>query len=159
VTWLQAIDSLAPILAVPPVLALWRWQARRGTEPKELGKIGIGMALMGVAFLWLALGSGAAQTPFLWVVGFHLMLNTGWLYLVPTMNALFSRCAPVAVTGLMLGAVQFAVFIGSTLSGWLGRFYETMDVQAFWVMHAAFPLAGAALMWALRGRLGRVLQL
>lgn len=159
VTWLQAIDSLAPILAVPPVLALWRWQARRRGEPKELGKIGIGLALMGVAFLWLAGGSGAQQTPFLWVVGFHLMLNVGWLYLVPTMNALFSRCAPMAVTGVMLGAVQFAVFIGSTMSGWLGRFYETMDVQAFWVMHAAFPLAGAALMWLLRGRLGRVLRL
>lgn len=159
VTWLQAIDSLAPILAVPPVLALWRWQARRAREPKELGKIGIGMALMGVAFLWLAAGSGAQRTPFLWVVAFHLLLNIGWLYLVPTMNALFSRCAPVAVTGLMLGAVQFAVFIGSALSGWLGRFYETMDVAAFWVMHAAFPLAGAALMWVLRGRLWRVLRL
>jgi POT family proton-dependent oligopeptide transporter len=159
VTWLQAIDSLAPILAVPPVLALWRWQARRGAEPGELGKIGIGMALMGIAFLWLALGSGAAKTPFLWVVGFHLMLNTGWLYLVPTVNALFSRTAPLAITGLMLGAVQFAVFIGSTLSGWLGRFYETMDVSAFWLMHAAFPLAGAAIMWAVRGKLGRVLRL
>jgi POT family proton-dependent oligopeptide transporter len=163
VTWLQAIDSLAPILAVPPVLALWRWQASRGREPKELGKIGIGMALMGIAFLWLALGSGpisaGAKTPFLWVVGFHLVLNTGWLYLVPTMNALFSRTAPIAITGVMLGAVQFAVFLGSTLSGWLGRFYETMDGPAFWVMHAAFPLAGAAIMWAVRGRLGRVLRL
>ncbi|MFZ4381018.1 MAG: peptide MFS transporter [Sandarakinorhabdus sp.] len=159
VTWLQAIDSLAPILAVPPVLALWRWQAARGREPKELGKIGIGMALMGAAFLWLAAGSGSARTPFLWVVVFHLTLNTGWLYLVPTMNALFSRSAPVAVTGVMLGAVQFAVFVGSTMSGWLGRFYETMDAPAFWVMHAAFPLAGAAVMWAARGRLGRVLKL
>ncbi|WP_353217728.1 MFS transporter [Sandarakinorhabdus sp.] len=159
VTWLQAIDSLAPILAVPPVLALWRWQAARGNEPKELGKIAIGMALIGTAFLWLALGSGAGKTPFAWVVVFHLVLNTGWLYLVPTMNALFSRSAPVAVTGVMLGAVQFAVFVGSTMSGWLGRFYETMATPTFWLMHAAFPLAGAAVMWALRGRLGQVLKL
>jgi POT family proton-dependent oligopeptide transporter len=159
VTWLQAFDSLAPILAVPPVLALWRWQAARGQEPKELGKIGIGMALMGVAFLWLALGSGASKTPILWVVVFHQLLNTGWLFLVPTVNALFSRTAPMAITGLMLGAVQFAVFIGSTVSGWLGRFYETMDASAFWALHAAFPITGAAIMWAVRGRLGRVLRL
>lgn len=159
VTWLQALDSLAPILAVPPVLALWRWQATRGREPRELGKIGIGMALMGVAFLWLAFGSGATKTPILWVVAFHLILNVGWLYLVPTVNALFSRTAPAAVTGVMVGCVSFGVFIGSTLSGWLGRFYETMDVQAFWVMHAAFPLAGAAIMWLVRGRLGAVLKL
>jgi POT family proton-dependent oligopeptide transporter len=159
VTWLQAFDSLAPILAVPPALALWRWQAARGKEPKELGKIGIGMALIGSAFVWLAVGSGPAPTPILWVVVFHLVLNTGWLYLVPTVNALFSRTAPLAITGVMLGAVQFAVFLGSTISGWLGRFYETMYISAFWLLHAAFPLTGAAIMWAVRGRLGRVLKL
>ena len=159
VTWLQAFDSLAPILAVPPALALWRWQAKRGKEPKELGKIGIGMALMGSAFVWLAAGSGSAPTPILWVVVFHLVLNTGWLYLVPTVNALFSRTAPMAITGVMLGAVQFAVFLGSTISGWLGRFYETMDISTFWLLHAAFPLSGAAIMWLVRGRLARVLKL
>lgn len=163
VTWLQAIDSLAPILAVPPVLALWRWQAARGKEPGELGKIGIGLALMGSAFVWLALGSGlllgAQKTPFLWVVVFHLTLNTGWLFLVPTVNALFSRTAPIAITGVMLGATNFAVFIGSTASGWLGRFYETMDGPAFWLLHAAFPLGGAAIMWLARGRLAAVLKL
>lgn len=163
VTWLQAIDSLAPILAVPPVLKLWRWQAARGRDPGELGKIGIGLALMGAAFVWLALGSGlllgADKTPFLWVVVFHLTLNTGWLFVVPTVNALFSRTAPAAITGVMLGATSFAVFIGSTLSGWLGRFYETMDGPAFWLLHAGFPLAGAAIMWAVRGRLAAVLKL
>lgn len=159
VTWLQALDSLAPILAVPPVLALWRWQATRGREPRELGKIGLGMALMGAAFLWLALGSGAQKTPILWVVAFHLILNVGWLYLVPTVNALFSRTAPAAVTGVMVGCVSFGVFIGSTLSGWLGRFYETMDVQAFWLLHAAVPLAGAAILWLVRRRLAAVLRL
>jgi proton-dependent oligopeptide transporter, POT family len=163
VTWLQAIDSLAPIVAVPPVLALWRWQAARGREPGELGKIGIGLALMGGAFVWLSLGSGlllgARQTPFLWVLVFHLVLNTGWLFVVPTVNALFSRTAPLAITGVMLGATNFAVFIGSTTSGWFGRFYETMDAPSFWLLHAAFPLGGAAIMWVVRGRLAAVLKL
>ena len=163
VSWLQAFDSLAPIMAVPPVLALWRAQAAAGRVPGELGKIGIGMALMGGAFIWLALGSGIllgqGQTPILWVVMFHLILNVGWLYLVPTVNALFSRTAPPAVTGVMLGAVQFGVFIGSTMSGWLGRFYERMAAADFWLLHAAFPLAGAALLWLVRGRLAKVLRL
>ncbi len=163
VTWLQAFDSLAPILAVPPVLALWRAQAQRGRVPGELGKIGIGMALMGGAFVWLAAGSGLllgqGKTPILWVVVFHFVLNIGWLYQVPTVNALFSRTAPLAITGVMLGAVSFSVFIGSTMSGWLGRYYETMAAPAFWLMHAAFPLAGAAVMWLVRGRLARILKL
>jgi POT family proton-dependent oligopeptide transporter len=34
-----------------------------------------------------------------------------------------------------------------------------MDGPAFWLLHAGFPLAGAAIMWAARGRLAAVLKL
>ncbi len=158
VTWLQSIDSLAPILALPLVLGLWRWQARSGREPGELGKIGIGCALIAVSFAWLAAGATDA-TPFAWVIVFHIVLNTGWLYVVPTTNALVARTAPVAVTGVMLGMVQGAIFVGSTAAGWLGRFYLTMPAPQFWLLHAAVPAAGAVAMLVFRKPLGRVLKL
>ena len=158
VTWLQAIDSLAPILAVPPVLWLWRRQARAGCEPNELGKIGIGCALIAAAFAWLAAGS-VATTPFAWVIVFHIVLNIGWLYLVPTVRALVARTAPIAVTGVMLGVSQVAIFVGSTGAGWLGRYYATMPAPQFWLIHAAVPAAGALAMLAFRRPLARVLRL
>lgn len=156
VTWLQAFDSLVPIIAVPPVLALWRAQAARGREPTELGKIGLGCAIIGVAFLWLALGS-AGRTPLAWVVVFHTVLNIGWLYLVPTTSALFSRVAPAAVTGVVVGSISSGVFIGSTVSGWLGRFYEVLPPQLFWLLHAGVALAGALVMLLGRHRLAAML--
>src|SRR5262249_44346877 len=42
VPWLSAIDSLAVIVMAPPILLLWRAQARRVREPDELRKLGIG---------------------------------------------------------------------------------------------------------------------
>jgi POT family proton-dependent oligopeptide transporter len=158
VTWLQAIDSLAPIVAVPPVLWLWRRQAAKGREPDELGKIGIGCALIATAFLWLALGAGG-KTPFLWVVVFHIVLNTGWLYVVPIANSLFARAAPPAVTALMIGVLQLSIFLGSTGAGWLGRFYETMAPRPFWLIHAAIPAAGAVVMALGAKRIARGLRL
>ncbi len=158
VTWLQAIDSLAPIAAVPPVLWLWRRQAGRGREPGELGKIGIGCALIAAAFLWLALGA-TGKTPFLWAVMFHIVLNTGWLFVVPIANGLFTRAAPAAVTGVMVGVLQLSIFLGSTGAGWLGRFYETMTPRAFWLVHAAIPAAGALVMWLGRKPIARGLRL
>lgn len=158
VTWLQAIDSLAPIAAVPPVLWLWRTEAAQGREPGELGKIGIGCALIAVAFLWLALGA-SAKTPFLWVVVFHIVLNTGWLYVVPIANGLFARAAPPAATALMIGVLQLSIFLGSTGAGWLGRFYETTPPRTFWLIHAAIPAAGALAMWLFRRRIARGLRI
>ena len=42
VPWLQSLDGLAPFLLLPPILGLWRWQARRCREPTEATKIAIG---------------------------------------------------------------------------------------------------------------------
>src|ERR1044072_8683050 len=33
IPWLQALDSLSPLLTLPPMLWYWAWQARRGREP------------------------------------------------------------------------------------------------------------------------------
>ena len=46
-SWFNSIDSFASIVVVPPLVALWAWQARRGREPTDVEKIGIGCALTG----------------------------------------------------------------------------------------------------------------
>ena len=38
--WFNSVDSFASIVAVPPLVALWAWQARRGREPASIAKIG-----------------------------------------------------------------------------------------------------------------------
>src|SRR3546814_17833972 len=48
-SWFNSIDAFVSIIAVPPLVAWWRWQARRGREPGDIGKIAIGSALTGAA--------------------------------------------------------------------------------------------------------------
>jgi len=138
-TWLQAVSAIVGITLAPVLIAYWNAQARRGTEPNALGKMAIGCALAALAYGWLALAvvlSGADKVPLVWALGFHLVVQSGYLFVYPIGMALFSRAAPVAITSLMIGIYFLSVFAGSLLVGWVGQFYERMSVPAFWLLHA-----------------------
>jgi POT family proton-dependent oligopeptide transporter len=144
-TWLQAVSALVGIVMAPVLIGLWTRQARRGDEPPPLGKMAIGCGLAVVAYGLLALAaalSGPAKVPLIWALGFHLVVQTGYLFVYPIGMALFSRAAPPAVNSLMIGVYFLSVFAGSLLVGWVGQFYERMSAPAFWLLHSA--AAGAA---------------
>ncbi len=145
IPWLQSLDGLSPLVMLPPVLAFWRWQAKRGSEPDDLGKVVTGCLIFAAGTLWLALGdqlAGPARVPILWAVAFHLLSNLGWLYFTPIMAALFVEAAPSGLRGVMTGVNFSAIFFASLTSGRLGGLYEVMSPQAFWVLHAAIVGAG-----------------
>jgi POT family proton-dependent oligopeptide transporter len=157
VPWIQSVDGLAPLVTMPLVVAVWRRQARRSSEPDEFTKLVIGCFLFGIATAWLAAGHllfhDGARIPLAWALGFHLGSNFGWLYFVPTVNALFVRTAPASVSALMLGVYYLSVFSGSLVSGRLGVFYERLDPQQFWMLHAAIVATGGCLILLFSRRL------
>ncbi|MBL8265830.1 peptide MFS transporter [Steroidobacter sp.] len=148
VTWFQSLDTLAVLALAPVVIWIWRRQARRQAEPRELAKIAIGcLAFMGACFL-LALGETAADTAkvsLLWPTVFHFCCAVGYLYVWPVTLSLVSRAAPAAVNGMMVGAYYLAIFAGGIFSGWLARFYEMLTPAQFWLMHGLVVGCGAAL--------------
>jgi POT family proton-dependent oligopeptide transporter len=149
VPWLQSLDGLAPFICLPPVLMLWRAQAARGREPDEPTKIAIGCFLFSAGTMLLAgagwVTDGAGRTPLPVAVAFHLVSNLGWLFVVPTLIALYSRLAPPTVNATLLGVNAASVTLGSFVSGRLGGAYEHLSPAAFWALHAALVAAGGVL--------------
>ncbi len=137
-TWLQAVSAIVGITLAPLLIALWTAQAKRGREPSALGKMVIGCVLAAAAYALLALAvtvSGVAKVPLIWALGFHLIVQSGYLFVYPVGMALFSRAAPPAINSLMIGIYFLSVFAGSLLVGWVGQFYEKMSASAFWLLH------------------------
>ena len=161
-SWFNSVDSTGSILAAPVLIMLWAWQARRKVEPDSLGKIGIGMVLICLSALLLAGGSAlspaSGQVSVGWALAGFLAMGLSWLYYWPTLLALVSRDAPRSVTGAMVGAAFLSPFIAHTAAGWIGSFYDQMSPATFWTMDAGIAALGAALVFALRGPLGRVLN-
>ena len=150
VTWLQSVSAIVGIAAAPLLVRLWTAQARSGREPPALGKQAIGCGLAVLAYGLLALASalsGPRPVPLPWALGYHLLLQVGYLFVYPIGMAVFSRAAPPAITGVMIGVYFMSVFAGSLLVGWVGQFYDRLPAPAFWLLHAgAAGLAGAILL-------------
>jgi proton-dependent oligopeptide transporter, POT family len=161
-SWFSSVDSIGSILAAPVLIVLWTWQARRKFEPDSLGKIGIGMLLICLSALVLAVGSALSSAPGQvavgWALSGFLLMGLAWMYYWPTLLALVSQAAPRSVTGAMMGAAFLSPFIAHTAAGWVGSFYDQMSPATFWTMDAGIAAFGAALVFALRGPLGRVLD-
>ncbi len=141
VPWLQSLDGLAPAVYVPLVILLWRWQARRGTEPGLFTKIGMGCLIFSGSMLMLAaapLLAGTDGLAPLWLpVLFHLVSNWGAVYYAPVMQTFYAARAPESWRGSLLGLETLSVSVASILSGMMGSWYETTTPMVFWMLNAA----------------------
>jgi POT family proton-dependent oligopeptide transporter len=161
-SWFASADSIGSILAAPVLIALWAWQARRGSEPSSVTKIGIGTALVALAALVFAAGNLGTSEPdsvhIGWALGGYLLMGLAWMYYWPTMLSIVSRCAPPAITSTLMGVAFLSPFIGHTLMGWVGSFFDKMSPSTFWTIDAAIAIAGAIIILLLRRFLTRGLE-
>jgi POT family proton-dependent oligopeptide transporter len=159
VAWFNSIDPLVSILSVPVLIALWKWQERRGGEPREIAKIATGAAIASIANLLLVIGSVTfVRVPVLFPMLYDVLLGVAFLYYWPTLLALVSRAAPPAIKSTMMGVAFLTLFLSNITIGRLGGFYEHMKPTAFWAIHAAIAATGALLALVFARPLGRILD-
>jgi len=161
-SWFNSVDSFASILAAAPLVALWAWQARRGTEPGGIVKVAIGSAIIGVSALLMAAGSMGLQdggkVSVLWALAGFFGMGIAFMWYWPVLLALVSKAAPAKVNSTLMGGAFLSLFVGSTTMGWVGSFYDQMSPAAFWTLDAAIGFAGALLAFALHRPLSRILD-
>jgi proton-dependent oligopeptide transporter, POT family len=161
VTWFQSATALASLLLPALLLPYWEWRAQRGAAVGNIGKIAWGCGFSTLAFGGLAALAWSAQTggrvSWLWLLGFHMLYSMGYLFVWPVGLSLFARNAPAAVNSMFIGVYYTAVFLANNTVGWLGRLYERMTPEDFWLLHMAFVLAGLLALLLLRPWLQSVL--
>jgi POT family proton-dependent oligopeptide transporter len=158
VAWFNSIDPFASILAVPPLIALWRRQAVRGGEPNEIAKIATGAWIAASANLLVAAACLLApRTSVLVPILYDVLLGIAFLYYWPTLLALVSRAAPPGLKATLMGCAFLSLFLADITLGWLGSFYEHMTPAMFWSLHAAIAATGGILAMVLARPLGRIL--
>jgi POT family proton-dependent oligopeptide transporter len=161
-SWFNSVDSFASIIVAPFLVALWGWQARRNAEPSAMTKIAIGAAITGISGLLLAAGSLTAfngQVSVLWPLLGWFGMGFGFMWYWPITLALVSKAAPTKVNSTLMGGTFLSLFVGSTLMGWVGSFYDQMSNAAFWTLDASIALAGAIVILAVKRPVNRILGL
>jgi POT family proton-dependent oligopeptide transporter len=155
-------------LFTPFIVALWGWQAARGSEPSTVSKMAIGCFLNAASYLVLVLaawqagtdptGSGGGKASWLWLAAYFVVITIGELYLSPTALALVSRVAPAGFLSMMMGVWLATSFYGGFLAGYLGSFWSVMAKGDFFLMIAIISgLAGIAV-WGFNRPLRAILK-
>lgn len=159
--WFNSIDAFVSIVAVPPLIYLWTLQQRRGSEPSDVAKIGIGAAIaaasagMIVLGIWLAGGGKVGVIyPVLACVG----MGIAFLYYWPPLLALISRTAPPSINATMVSGAYLALFVGNILMGWVGSYYEKMTPAQFWMLDGLIAGTGALIVLLFGRKLDRALE-
>ena len=161
-SWFASMDSIGAILAAPALVIFWAWQAKRGSEPSSVTKVGIGSVIIAIAALLFAYGnmghSGPDSVDAGWAIAGWLIMGLAWMYYWPTTLAIVSRAAPAGMASILMGVAFLSPFIGHVLAGWIGSYFDQMHPSVFWAMDAAIALAGGILILLFRKRLQAALE-
>lgn len=161
-SWFASADSIGAIAAAPLLISFWAWQSKRASEPGSVTKIGIGTAIVAFSAMLLSIGNWGTSAPDSvgsgWAIAAWLIMGLAWMYYWPTTLALVSRCAPASVTATLMGVAFLSPFVGHTLAGWVGSYFDQMSPSAFWAMDAGIAAGGAIVILLFRERLARGLE-
>ncbi len=162
VTWLISLDAFISSGTILASVAFWRWWASRRREPNEIAKLVIGGFISAAAPLLLALASAneaasGHKVGLGWGVAFHIVNDIGFANVFPVGLALFSRAAPKAIAGLMLGVYYLHLSACNLMVGRLGGLLETLGPVKFWLMHAGLVAGGTVVLLIMGLLFGRLL--
>jgi POT family proton-dependent oligopeptide transporter len=160
-TSFNALDGLFCIMAVPLLIVLWQWQAKRGREPHDLSKITIGYLIIAAANLMMVVPAGwvdkGETVSAFWPVALYALNALGFIFFWPTQLALYSRAAPAQVNSTMMGILFLSIFVANLLVGTLAGLWETLSHASFFALHAAFAFGAFLIMLIAMRPIGRLL--
>jgi POT family proton-dependent oligopeptide transporter len=161
-TWFQAFNPFMIFAFTPFVVALWAWQAKRGSEPSTVVKMAIGcfgVALANLIMVGAAWQSaGAPDASWLWLLAYFAVITIGELYISPIGLSLVSKLAPARMISMLMGLWLATSFTGNFIAGWLGSFWSTMDKTMFFLMIAGIAMIAGAVILAFDRPLSRIIR-
>jgi POT family proton-dependent oligopeptide transporter len=161
-SWLISLDSCLGVPIAILTLMFWRWWDRSRRPVDEITRVILGAFLMAAAPLTLAVASAEAAASghrlgLAWGLAFHIINSVGFFNLYPVAQSLYSRVAPAALSGLMMGIFRLHLFFTNLLVGYLGGLLGRMDGTRFWLLHAGLVAGGGVLLLLIKVAFGAVL--
>lgn len=130
-SWYGILNSFFIISLAPMFSNLWLRFATKGKPISAPVKFALGIALVGVGFLALVIGSSSipegaktAQVSMIWLVLAYFFHTVGELCVSPVGLSLVSKLSPERLIGLMFGVWFLANFVANFLAGFIGSFIE-----------------------------------
>jgi POT family proton-dependent oligopeptide transporter len=157
-----SVDAFISTILMAGSVLFWHWWAKRWTEPDEITKIVIGVAIAAFAPIVLAVASVVVASTghpvsLIWAVAFHVLNDLGFANVLPVALALYSRAAPKGLAGMMVAVQYLQLFLANMMVGYLGSLLDMMPAAQFWLLHVGLMAIAALILIAVRHFAGGIL--
>ncbi len=123
-SYFQSFNA-AFIIIFAPVFA-WLWLKMGKNQPATPTKMGIGLILLSLGYLWIAFGVQSAATQkvsIIWLTGLYLLHTWGELCLSPIGLSLFNKLSPIKFASLLMAVWFLGNAGGNKMAGVLSALY------------------------------------
>jgi POT family proton-dependent oligopeptide transporter len=148
-TWFQSVNPLLILVLAPLFAAVWSGLGRRGLDPSQAVKIGLGLLFLGGGYVFMVLAArvnaeGALVSMF-WLLATYTFHTLGELCLSPTGLSFVTKTAPFRYVSLLMGFWFISSFLANLGGGIIASYVkqvETGELELFW--YRWFRLGGRA---------------
>lgn len=153
-TWFQALNPALVFLLTPLLVRWWTRSSAEGRGWSPIGRMGLGAAGLGFAYLVLAAVAALAvgKVSWLWLGGFIGLYTLAELFILPVGLGLFAMLAPEGRRGAAVATWFLASFFGNLFAGMLGTRWGQWSDATFFAAMAAIALLSALGLALLAGR-------
>ena len=124
-SYFQSFNS-AFIIIFAPIFA-WVWLKMGKKQPSSPFKMGLGLLLLALGYLWIAYGvkdlSVTSKVSITWLTGLYLLHTWGELCLSPIGLSLFNKLAPLRFASLLMAVWFLGNAGGNKMAGVLSALY------------------------------------
>ena len=148
-TWFQSVNPALIILLAPFFAMLWSALGRRGRDPSQPVKIGLGLLLLGGGYVFMVLAgklaAGGALVGMYWLVLTYTMHTLGELCLSPTGLSFVTKTAPARYVSFLMGCWFISSFLANLGGGIIASYVKQIeDGQIELPWYGWFRLGGRA---------------
>ncbi|HZI15105.1 MAG TPA: peptide MFS transporter [Myxococcus sp.] len=150
-TWFQNFNSAFIVLLAPVFAGLWSWLAARGKDPNPAVKMGLGIILLSIGFVFMLGASkeseAAGKAAAWWVIMAYLFHTMGELCLSPVGLSMVTKVAPARIVSAMMGVWFLANAAANYLAGKIGGVSEALgEYEVFLYITIGTGIAGVILL-------------
>ncbi len=162
----QHFNPIFIVFLTPLIIGIFTALRNKGKEPSAPKKIGYGMLITAVGFGVLIASSMGLTSPGqlnggvseklispYWLINTYLVLTVAELFLSPIGISFVSKVAPPKYKGLAQGGWFAATAIGNAAAGFIGFFWERIELWQFFAILVVLCLLSALFIFSVLKRL------
>jgi POT family proton-dependent oligopeptide transporter len=166
-SWFQSVNPLFIVLLGPVIAGIWTYLAKRGKDLSIPVKMGLGMVLLGIGFLFMIgavmerggdVADSTIKAGLSWLIITYLFHTIGELCLSPIGLSMITKLAPVQYASMLMGVWFLSPFVAQIIGGYIASYVERLGAFAIFSAIAAFVILAGIVLFFLSRRLIRMMH-